>query len=159
MRVRQATWIFLLLTAFASLPALADGPFQYYPLTPCRVFDTRNVGSQTNGNPLPQAVTAFFRLQGNCGIPNTAKAVSLNLTIVSPTSSGDMRLYPKNITPGLNDPSTINYGFNDVLANGAILPVAPVSQSTDKDIQIVIGMPGTGHTVHAIIDVTGYYQQ
>ncbi len=158
MRARQATWIALLLAACASVPVWAGGPFQYFAVTPCRVFDTRTVGTQTNGNPLPGGPSQFFRIQGNCGIPNGAQAVTLNLTIVTPSRQGDMRLYPANVTPHLNDPSTINYDAGETaLANGAIVPLAPVSMASDKDLQIVIGMQGPG-TVHAIVDVTGYFQ-
>ncbi|HVR11111.1 MAG TPA: hypothetical protein VMW75_23910 [Thermoanaerobaculia bacterium] len=127
-------------------------------MTPCRVFDTRTTGPQTNGSPLNGGPSVFFRIQGYCGIPNGAQAVTLNLTIVSPSRQGDMRLYPANVTPHATDPSTINYDAGEVaLANGAIVPLAPVSLSTDKDLQIVIGMQGPG-TVHAIVDVTGYFQ-
>jgi hypothetical protein len=162
MNARSMLGIALLLVA--SVPAAAAGPFQYTPITPCRVFDTRTVGPQTNGNPLTGGgAPIFFRLQGYCGLPiGTVQdpnagvaAVSLNLTIVTPSQGGDMRLYPANVTPGLNDPSTINYDGGEVaLANGAILPLAPLTSTSQKDMQIVL-TPGT---VHAIIDVTGYFR-
>lgn len=158
MRVAQATVVALLLAVVASVPVSAAGPFQYFPVTPCRVFDTRTVSSQTNGNPLPGGPSQFFRIQGNCGIPNGAQAVTLNLTIVAPSRNGDMRLYPANVTPHPNDPSTMNYNAGEpALANGAIVPLGPVSVAGDKDLQIVIGMQGAG-TVHAIVDVTGYFE-
>jgi hypothetical protein len=135
-----------------------NGPYQYHAVTPCRVFDTRVAGAQTTGNPLTNPGPHLFRIQGNCGVPNGAKAVTLNLTIVAPSVFGDMRLYPANVNPGLNDPSTINYnGGEPALANGAILPLATVAGAGDKDIKILIGMPGSG-TVHTLIDVTGYFQ-
>jgi hypothetical protein len=158
MRAKHATWIALLLVVAVSVPVSAAGPFQFHAVTPCRLFDTRTVGSQTNGNPLNGGPTVFFRVQGNCGIPSGAAAVTLNLTITQPTQNGDMRLYPANVTPHPADPSTINYNAGEpALANGAIVPLGPVSAPSDKDIAIVIGMQGPG-TVHTIIDLTGYFQ-
>jgi hypothetical protein len=145
---------------FAPAPAHADGPFQFHALTPCRVFDTRTVSSQTNGSPLPNPGPHLFRIQGNCGVPNGAKAVSVNVTIVAPNRQGDLRLYPANVNPGLNDPSTLNYNSGEpALANGAIVPLGPVSVAGDKDLKILIGMaPSTsGGLVHVILDVTGYF--
>ena len=43
------------------------------------------------------------------------------------------------------------------LANGAIVPLAPVSASTDKDFEVVFGMTGPGD-LHLLVDVTGYFQ-
>lgn len=144
--------------SLAPAPAQAAGPFQFHAITPCRVFDTRTAGTQTSGAPLSSSTQHLFRIQGQCGVPNGAKAVSLNLTIVAPSRGGDMRLYPADVIPTLNDPSTINYNQGEpALANGAILPLAPVASAGDKDIKILIGMIGTG-TVHALIDVTGYFQ-
>jgi hypothetical protein len=139
--------------------AQANGPYQYFPVTPCRVLDTRQVSSQTTGNPLPNPGPYDFRFQGNCGIPNGAKAVTLNCTVVSPTAQGDLRLYPFGAPYVVV--STLNYPAGEpALANGAIVPLATVSVSTDKDLRTVIGMngpPGTG-TIHLVVDVTGYFQ-
>jgi hypothetical protein len=144
--------------SLAPAPAQAAGPFQFHAITPCRVFDTREAGGQTTGAPLSSSTQHLFRIQGQCGVPVGAKAVSLNLTVVGPTRGGDMRLYPANVTPTLNDPSTLNYNQGEpALANGAILPLAPVVSGSDKDVKILIGMIGTG-TVHALFDVTGYFQ-
>jgi hypothetical protein len=146
--------------ALGAAPAQAAGPFQYFPVTPCRVFDTRTVTTQTDGNPLPNPGPHDFRIQGNCGVPNGAQAVTINATVVSPSQQGDLRLYPVGapyVVVG-----TLNYeGGEPALANGAIVPLGPVSLSTDKDLRTVIGMgcPGTGcGTIHLIVDVTGYFQ-
>jgi hypothetical protein len=157
-RVLAAASLLALVAGLAPAPAQAAGPFQFHSITPCRVFDTREVGAQTNGQPLVNTQHHFFRVQGNCGVPNGAKAVTANFTITQPTRFGDLRVYPADVSPGLNDPSTLNYGAGEAaLANGAIVPVAAVSQPSDKDIRILIGMTANG-TVHVIMDVTGYFQ-
>jgi hypothetical protein len=137
-----------------ALPAAAGGPYDYHPVTPCRVFDTRMAGPQTNGQPLANPGPYLFRIQGYCAIPNGAAAVTLNATVVGPSTNGDLRLTP--LTP--DTVSTLNYpGGISALANGATTPLAAVSQPTDKDLQVVIGMQTSG-TIHLIIDVTGYFQ-
>ena len=135
------------------------GPFQFHAITPCRVFDTRAVGAQTNGNPLQNPGPHCFQVRGICGVPPTAAAATLNATITQPTRGGDLRLYPASAIPGLNDPSTMNYNAGEAaLANGAILPLATGGGCTNPDdMKILIGMIGSG-TVHLIVDVTGYFE-
>ncbi len=101
--------VFATALGFATVPARAAGPFEYFPITPCRVFDTRTTGPQTNGMPLTNPGPYNFTIQGNCGVPIGAKAVTLNATVVSPSRPGDLRLYPaggtacKRFHPELHD--------------------------------------------------------
>ncbi|MDP9121020.1 MAG: hypothetical protein M3O15_06575, partial [Acidobacteriota bacterium] len=137
----------------AAVPAHAGGPFQYHSVTPCRVFDTRQNSGQTTGSALTNPGPYNFRVQGNCGIPNGAQAVTLNATVVGPSAQGDLRLFPAGVTPPVV--STLNYAAGEpALANGAIVPLATVAGSGDKDLAVQIGMAGSG-TVHVIVDVTG----
>jgi hypothetical protein len=139
--------------AAALLPALAEaqaGPFQYYALTPCRVADTRNANG-VNGGPVVvgNGGARNFRIQGNCGVPVGAAAVTLNVTIAGPTGSGFLTIWPSGGAQPLV--STINFTTADAaLANGAIVPL---SANTD-DLSIFYGGAGT---VHVILDVTGYF--
>jgi hypothetical protein len=149
-----AALLSLLSAVAGALPAAAGGPYDYHPVTPCRVFDTRVVGPQTNGQPLANPGPYLYRIQGNCAIPNGAAAVTLNATVVGPSTTGDLRLTPLTTATV----STLNYpGGIGALANGATMPLAAVSQPTDKDLQVAIGMATAG-TLHLIIDVTGYFQ-
>jgi len=143
--------------ALAPAPAQAqNGPYQYFAVTPCRVFDTRTTSTQTNGQPLANPGPYDFRIQGNCGVPNGAKAVTINVTVVQPTQSGDLRLFP--VGAAAAQVSTLNYPPNEpALANGAIVPLGTVAASTDKDLRTVIGMVASG-TIHLLVDVTGYFQ-
>ena len=132
------------------MPARPAGPFEYFPITPCRVFDTRTTGPQTNGMPLTNPGPYNFTIQGNCGVPIGAKAVTLNATVVSPSRPGDLRLYPAGGTaPSV---STLNYTTSETLANGAIVPLA----TGTPDLGMVIGMTASG-TINLLIDVTGYF--
>lgn len=142
-----------LLTASA---AWAAGPFQFYSLTPCRIFDSRgpigvlggpalSSGSQRN-IPIDVAPAA-------CGVPSTAKAAFLNVTLVSPTQDGFISIWPYNTAAPLV--STINGAAGEpAIANGATVPL-----TTDPtfNISVIYGTSVPG-TAHLILDVTGYFQ-
>lgn len=159
--------------ALALLPSRAEaqaGPYQYFAVTPCRVYDTRTgqpSAGGTGGGTLFSATNRTFVLRGLCGIPTNATAVSLNLTVVNPNASGgDLRIAPN---PGsFPNVSTINYYQNETIANGAIVPLGTVvTPGTDPDFQVrgagcaVIGGVFTctnTFTFDLLIDVTGYFQ-
>jgi hypothetical protein len=125
-------------------------------VTPCRVFDTREPGPQTAQGALPNPGPHQFRIQGDCGVPVGATAITANVTVVSPTAAGDLRLFPASAGQPLV--STLNWSAGETaIANGAILPLAPVASPAEKDLAMAIGMVGSG-AVHVIIDVTGYFR-
>ncbi len=137
-----------LLTASA---ATAAGPLQFYSVAPCRVADTRNAIGPAGGPPLGAFATRHFRMRGICGIDSAAVAVSLNVTVVAPTSSGYLTLWPS----GTAQPtvSTINFVSNDVLANGAIVPLADAVSSNELAV-----FNGSSGSTNIILDVTGYFK-
>lgn len=132
--------------------AWADGPFRFFAITPCRVYDSRADGD--GATPLPNGLHAI-RVQGTCGVPVGAKAVALNVTVVSPNRSGHITIWPV----GASEPtvSTLNFlAGESALANGAIAPLGPDSGGAN-DLNFRYSMqnaPGTGHIV---FDVTGYF--
>jgi hypothetical protein len=151
------SWLVPALLLVAAVPAMADGPFQFFPVAPCRVVDTRNAPS-TNGGP---AVTAnalrTFRMQGNCLVPNGAKAVTVNVTVVSPGSAGWLGVYPAT---GFSGTSTINFNAGEfAIANGAIVPLSAVAVPADRDISVFwSNYSGVNPTTHVLLDITGYFQ-
>src|SRR2546430_16183373 len=93
---------FVPLTAIAVMGAVSaaaqTGPYQFYAVPPCRVVDTRNPNS-TNGGPIVgNGGQRDFALRGNCGIPTSAKAVSLNVTITGATTSSFLTIWPSGGT-------------------------------------------------------------
>jgi hypothetical protein len=141
----------------AAVPARAGGPYQYFAVTPCRVIDSRttNATEGTTSTPIPRGRNAY-RVQGQCGIPNGAAAATLNFTVINPTEQGYLLVYPTNVSEPTV--STLDFLSGDPgLANGAIVPLAPVSASTDKDLYIWISMVAAG-TSDIAVDVTGYFQ-
>jgi hypothetical protein len=167
-RLTLATFVVALLGA----PVLitAAGPYRYHAVTPCRTYDSR-VDSD-GGVPFSRG-RHNFRLKGVCGIPATAKALTINATIVSPTSAGWLVLWPSDAPAPVV--STLNFIAGEpAIANGAILPVdadAPGSgfcdpttdtgttpgPDCDTSAQIAMGGP-PGQTAHLLFDVTGYFE-
>jgi uncharacterized repeat protein (TIGR01451 family) len=128
----------------------------YRKVTPCRIFDTRQPGPQTTGIPLSSSAPHAFRIQGDCGVPVGATAVTANVTVADPTTLGDLRVFPAATAAPLA--STINWSAGEsAIANGAILPLSPVATASDKDLAVLVDTTGTG-TVHLLIDITGYFR-
>src|SRR5262245_18159631 len=128
--------------------AKAQTGFSFFPLTPCRVVDTRNPAG-VNGGPAMTTATRDFQIRGNCGIPLTAKAVAMNLTVVNASTNSWLTVWPSGTTKPFV--STSNYDQNSgAVANGAIVGVSVNTQ--DLSVANAIGI------CHVIIDVTGYYQ-
>lgn len=154
-RIYAFSAVVLTLAAVATaLPDVvsADGPFRFFAITPCRIFDSRADGDGTV--PLAKGLHSL-RVQGTCGVPVGAKAAALNVTVVQPTCPGHMILWPV----GASEPtvSTLNFLANEsALANGAIAPLGPDSGGAD-DLNYRYAMPNCPGTGHAIFDVTGYF--
>ena len=150
----RAAFLLLIAAVFAPAVAWAAGPFQFHALTPCRVVDTRNAAGPTGGPAIGHQATRNFPMQGQCGVPSGAKAVALNVTIVSPNGPGYLTLFPA----GTSQPivSTINFVAGEpALANGAIVPLAAAA----PDLAVYADVPFVASgQVHVILDVTGYFQ-
>lgn len=135
----------------SAAPVLADGPFRFYALTPCRVVDTKG-GQAPALSGSTTGTTRGFQIRGNCGVPADAKAVALNITVQVPSQKGHLRVFPGDlVTPPTV--SNINFaGGETALANGAIVPL-----STDTlDLKVFTFMVANG-TTHLFLDVTGYF--
>jgi len=139
--------------ALAPFSAFAAGPYQFYPVTPCRAIDTRSgLGGYTGL--LPNGVVKTFTIRGAspCFIPASATAVAFNVTIADPANSGWVSLYP--VGAGWPGVSTINFIAGENLANGAIVPVGAGS----PDLNVLAAFEAGASGVNLILDITGYFQ-
>ena len=128
---------------------------QFYPLTPCRVADTR-VGTGFTGSQGPPYLSGGtsrnFQVAGLCGVPSTAAAYSLNVTVVPRTGElGYLTTWPTGQTQPWA--STLNSPAGAVVANAALVPAGAsgdisiyASDATDVlfDINGYFAPPGTG---------------
>jgi hypothetical protein len=118
----------------------------FYPLTPCRVADTRNAPSALGGPSLRGgAFRAFPILSSFCSIPPNAAAYSLNFTAGPHGPLGYLTVWPTGQPQPLV--STLNALTGAVTANAAIVPVGSAGEisvyaSNDTDM---------------VIDVNGYF--
>ena len=123
----------------------------YFTLTPCRVVDTRGLGAPIGGPVLQGQETRTLAVGGHCGIPTTAKALSINVTAgVEASAPGFIRLF----APGQPPPTTssVNYEAGQTRATNAV-----VSLNGSAAMAAFTGQPA-GTTVHVIIDVNGYFE-
>ena len=121
-------------------------PMGFYTVTPCRVVDTRRPAP---GSPLVGGVTRTFPFAGVCGIPSTARAVSVNVTVTGTSAEGNVRLFPGGTPPPST--STVNVKAAQTRANNAM-----VTLGTAGDVGVMLAPAGA--TGHVIIDVNGYLQ-
>jgi DNA-binding beta-propeller fold protein YncE len=130
---------------FVALPD--PNALAFYPLTPCRVADTRNPNGPLGGPFLQAGQGRDFPVLDatECNIPNTAKAYSLNFTVVPQQTLNYLTVWPT----GQPQPtvSTLNDGTGTIIANAAIIPAG-----ANGDINAY----ATDNT-ELIIDINGYF--
>src|SRR5262249_15014691 len=128
------------------LSTSTDTALLFYPLTPCRVADTRNPPGPLSGPILTGGETrAFPILSSACGIPATAQAYVLITTVVPSGFLAYLTLWPAGTTQPFV--STLNAYDGQVTANMAIVPAG-----TGGGINAF----ATQNT-HLVLDVTGYF--
>jgi hypothetical protein len=143
---------------FVAATAEAAGPFNFFSVTPCRIVDTRKPAGVTGGPIVTAGTQRNFPISAAsaaCGVPTTATAATLNVTLVNPSAAGFVKIWPFGSAEPLV--STINAAAHEpAIANGAIVPLG-----SDATFQISLKYgtaPPPGATAHVIIDVTGYFQ-
>jgi hypothetical protein len=148
-----------LMTLGLAAEAGAQTNLAFYPVSPCRLWDTRGPAGPSGGPAHNANTSRSFPVRGVCGVPTTAQAIAVNLTVTFGTlpvrDLGNMRAYPAGTTAPLA--SVLNWTAADnALANGAIVPLGT---SGANHITIQIDMPvGSAGQIHSLADVTGYFQ-
>jgi hypothetical protein len=125
----------------APLPA----SLAFHTLAPCRLVDTRLAPSPplTGGRPrLLGAIPA-------CGLPGTARALALNVTVTNATAAGHVAVAT---APWPASTSTLNFRPGQTRANSAVVALdARGSLAATATLEA----PGT---VDLILDVSGYFE-
>jgi hypothetical protein len=125
-------------------------PGSFFSVTPCRGMDTRNPPwTCGGGSALAAGADRVIPLVGRCGIPDTARAVSVNVTVTEPTAQGNLRLYPAGQPVPLT--STVNYVAGQTRANNAIVGLGASGE-------IGVRCAQASGTAHLVVDVNGYFQ-
>jgi hypothetical protein len=149
----------------------ATGPHDFHTLPPCRLLDTRNAFGPRGGPALPPLWTddqrpgvedpgytapamRVVRAAGECGVPAGARAVAANLTVVTPSGNGYVQVFRGNGTAGTA--SALSFKPGTTRAAQVIIPLS--SGTPNSGTFGLSAANSSGHRVHAIVDVTGYFQ-
>jgi len=123
----------------------------FHTLAPCRVFDTRDSLGTAAGAPILAAgEVRTISPAGRCGIPGTARALSVNATVTQPAGTGDLLLYPADLSTA-PVASTISFAPGKTRANNSLLLLA----TNGTGFKVVNNSSGT---VHFILDVSGWFE-
>jgi hypothetical protein len=120
-------------------PPGPDG-LSFYPLTPCRVIDTRHIG---NGQPFSGELTVPVETS-SCGPPGTSEGYVFNATVVPQGLFSFLTLWPDPLQrPTV---STLNAVDSAITSNMAIVP-----NGDGKTDAFAAG------TTQLILDISGYF--
>ncbi len=127
----------------------ATAGLAFYPLTPCRIADTR-VGSGFGGAfgppSLPAGASRNFPIPASgCNVPADAQAYSLNITVVPPGPLGYLTAWPTGSAAPLV--ATLNSLNGSIVGNAAI-----VSAGTNGSISLF-----ASNATDVVIDINGYF--
>jgi hypothetical protein len=127
--------------------SVAYQPVGFYTLPPCRLIDTRGPSGSV-GAPLQPFQQLQYILRDVCGIPASATALSLNVTVTQPEAPGFLRLFSP-LLASAPIASNLNFGTGQTRANNAIVGVYFYG---------LVVQNGSAGTVQLIVDVNGYFQ-
>jgi uncharacterized repeat protein (TIGR01451 family) len=137
----------------ATVNVLAPGSAMLlYPLTPCRLLDTRNAAGPLGAPSLAPSGSPdrAFVVTGVCGIPSDARAVSVNVTVTNVQAGGALLLYRGDGSP--TTASTVSFRPGVTRANNAQTQLALDGSGTFRVRNSSAG------TLDLIVDVNGFYR-
>jgi hypothetical protein len=122
----------------------------FHTVSPCRFLDTRDVEGFSGGPGLLNGRPRELGIPLTCGVPVTAQALVVNVTVTNATASGHVRIAAN---PWAADTSTLNFQAGQTRANSAIVTLDARSIAAMS----VLEGPLSG-TVDLILDVSGYLE-
>lgn len=121
----------------------------FYTVPPCRIADTREVPGPYGGPAMLAGSDRVWVVAGQCGVPASAKAVALNVTVTGADAAGSLTLYAAGTARPLA--TAINYPAARTRANNAI---AALGSSGG----LAVHCDQASGTAHVILDVSGYFE-
>ncbi|HQQ78231.1 MAG TPA: hypothetical protein PLB01_12830, partial [Thermoanaerobaculia bacterium] len=120
----QSAWADLVIPVQVATP-----PLSLQPLTPCRIFDTRNATGPAAASPaLAAAADRILSVTSRCGIPATASAISVNAAVTQPAAAGNLSFHAGN--EPTNGSLALNFSPGQTRASNAIVRLASDGSGT-----------------------------
>ena len=136
----------------AGIAALYPAATSFFTLSPCRLLDTRNPMNPNGGPALTDGVSRAFPVAGICGVPPTALAVTVNLTVTLATGPGHIGVHPPHSS--LVTTTAIEFGAVQTRSSNTVLAL---SFEPPGWVTVAPTVSGGGQ-VHLIVDVAGWYE-
>ena len=114
------------------------------------MLDTRKTTAPLGGPSLAAGASRVFPMMSTCGIPASAKSVSVTVTAVKPAAEGILHAYPGNLAP--SSASILSFRKGRTRAASALLLLA-----TDGTGRLGFQNESTG-ALDLVVDVSGYFQ-
>jgi hypothetical protein len=139
--------------------------YVFYPITPCRIVDTRpayggsgaiTAGTAKHFNTNGPAATIASQGGNPAGcpaIPSDPPAVVATVTAVTPAGNGNLVAYP--YAASRPAASTVNYALPGTGLNLANTTVIPTCYFCGADFSVHANV----NTVHVVVDVVGYFEK
>lgn len=127
--------------------SLDDRGLDFFTLVPCRVVDTRLPSS--GGPGLAAGEDRTLSVHSTCGVPLTARALSVNITVTAASAAGHLSLHPGGTAvPGT---ASITYAAGRTRANNAVVPLSRFGE-------LALHCAQASGTAHVVLDVNGYFE-
>lgn len=125
-------------------------PRRFFAVSPCRLVDTRRATGPNGGPALGPGQTRAFGAAPVCGLPVSARALSLNVTVTEPTEPGFVTLYAGDGAVPLA--STLGFRAGQTRASCTMVPLSADGFAT---LRVLNGSTGS---THILLDVNGYFE-
>lgn len=120
---------------------------EFYPITPCRAFDSRNASGTLGGPSFSANESRDIPVQDSaCNLPSNAQAYATNVTVIP---KGGVVGYLTTWPTGVSQPyvSTLNATTGQTTANAAIIPAG-----TNGAVSVFVTNPAD-----VVLDINGYF--
>jgi hypothetical protein len=126
---------------------MVEPPTRFFTLTPCRVIDRAALRTGAD------QVYSLFEL--GCGVPRTARAVAVNLTVISRDAVGHLGYYTAGPPPSFLPPtySALNFGPGQTRATSAVIDLNDATE-----FAMYVALAPVTSSVDVIVDVNGYFE-
>jgi hypothetical protein len=126
---------------------------RFSPVTPCRLFDTRNASGPDAGSPaLAAGETRTFSVGTRCGLTVAAiRSLSVNQTVTQTSATGDLVVFQGDLA-SVPITSSVSFTAGKTRANNGILELSRTGDGTFKVHNRSAG------ALHFILDVSGVFQ-